>query len=69
MLSKEPASSPEAEANIARISGIRNRLQTIQERLNALRQEQVTAENEIESLRRDARDWQTLLDKTIAGAP
>jgi chromosome segregation ATPase len=68
MFQKEPLSSPDAEANIARIAGIRNRLQTIQERLNALRQEQITAENEIEALRREARDWQALLDKTITGA-
>lgn len=67
MLQKEAVSSPEADANLARIAGIRNQLQTLQDRLNTLRQEQITAENEIETLRREARDWQTLLDKTITG--
>jgi chromosome segregation ATPase len=63
---KEPA-TPGRPASREQIAEIKARLQGLQERLSALRQERVAVENEIEALRREARDWQTLLDKTITG--
>ncbi len=67
MLTTAQKETPDTDATRARIAGIRSHLQGHQDRLNALRQEQVAAENDVAALRREARDWQTLLDKTITG--
>ena len=49
------------------IAANKARLQAIRDRLSALNQERISAENDIGTLRRDARDWQELLDKAITG--
>jgi chromosome segregation ATPase len=67
MLTAAQKETPDTDATRARIAGIRSHLQGLQDRLNALRQEQVAAENDVATLRREARDWQTLLDKMITG--
>ncbi len=56
-----------AKSATAPRDGVKSHLQGVQERLNALRQERGSVQNDIEALRREARDWQTLLDKTITG--
>lgn len=64
---KETAPRGTQASSREQVGEIKTRLQSLQERLSALRQERVTAENDIEAQRREARDWQTLLDKTLTG--
>ena len=49
----------------ARTAEIKRHWQSVQDRLNGLRQERVVAENDLGALRREARDWETLLDKML----
>jgi len=48
---------------------IKSRIASIQERVGVLTQDRVGAQNEIETLRRDAREWQTSLDKLLVSRP
>ena len=48
------------------IGEINSRLSTIQDRLTTLNEQRIESQNEIERLRRDAREWQTLLDKFLS---
>jgi chromosome segregation ATPase len=50
-----------------KIPALKGRLQAIRDRVTALHQERISTENEMGPLRRDARDWQELLDKAITG--
>jgi chromosome segregation ATPase len=52
-------------AGDARITEIKSQWQAIQDRLSALRQERITVQNDVEALRREVREWQSLLDKTL----
>jgi len=56
----------ESEAQREQLSYAKNRMTTIQERLSAIEQERVSSANEIQALRRDSREWQAMLDKTLA---
>jgi chromosome segregation ATPase len=68
MLSAQQKAPPgDPAVTQSRIAALRSDLQSIQDRLNALHQERITVENDVQTLRREARDWQTLLDKTITG--
>lgn len=70
MLEKEiPPSDNALAMRRARIADARSRLANDQDRLNALEQEKVAAENEIQSLRREARDWQAMLDRALTSPP
>lgn len=70
MIEKEIPPSDNALANQrARIADARSSLANDQDRINALEQEKVAAENEIQSLRREARDWQALLDRALTSPP
>jgi len=55
----------EAQPGDGTPSRIKSQWQAVQDRLSALRQERIGVENDIQSLRRDVREWQTLLDKTL----
>lgn len=57
--------SPESEERQAQMLAGRNRITNLQDRLTALEQERVSIQNEIQGLRRDNREWQALLDKTL----
>jgi chromosome segregation ATPase len=59
--------TPPANPGPASIPAIKAKLQAIRDRLGALNQERISAENDIATLRRDTRDWQELLDKTLTG--
>jgi chromosome segregation ATPase len=50
-----------------RIGEIKSQWQEVKDRLSALHQQRITAENDIEAQRRDVREWQALLDKAITG--
>jgi len=50
-----------------RIGEIKSQWQEIKDRLSALHQQRITAENDIEAQRRDVREWQALLDKALTG--
>ena len=66
LIEKEtPASDTAAAVHRARIAETKSRMTNAQDRLNALEQDRVAAENEIQTLRREARDWQAFLDKTL----
>lgn len=52
-----------------RIAEVKSQWQEVKDRLSALHQQRISAENDIEAQRRDVRDWQTLLDKAITGGP
>lgn len=67
LLASAQRETPPANPALANIPAIKARLQAIRDRLSALNQERISAENEIGTLRRDARDWQELLDKAITG--
>ena len=54
-----------SEAQRTQLSYAKNRMTTIQERLSAIEQERVSIANEIQTLRRDSRDWQAMLDKML----
>jgi len=64
-----PASDSAAAVHRARMAEIKSRMASIQDRLNTLEQDRVAAENEIQTLRREARDWQALLDRTLTSPP
>lgn len=63
---KRLESMPESDAQRAQMSYAKNRMATIQERLSAIEQERVSTANEIQALRHDSREWQAMLDKTLA---
>ena len=65
---RDPAPGESGPA-AARSAEIKRRMQKVQDRLGTLRQERVSAENDIETLRREVRDWQTLLDRSITATP
>ncbi len=70
MLEKEiPPSDNALAIHRARIADARSRLANDHDRLNALEQEKVAAENDIQTLRREARDWQALLDRALTSPP
>ena len=50
-----------------RIGEVKSQWQEIRDRLSTLHQQRISAENDIEAQRRDVREWQALLDKTITG--
>ena len=56
----------ESEGQREQLSYAKNRIAAIQERLTALEQDRVSVANEIQALRRDSREWQAMLDKTLA---
>ena len=56
----------ESDAQRVQLSYAKNRMTTIQERISAIEQERVSTANEIQALRRDSREWQAMLDKTLA---
>lgn len=58
--------TPESEERQAQLLNARSRITSLQDRLAALEQERVSAQNAIQGLRRDNREWQALLDKTLA---
>lgn len=58
--------APESEAKRTQLAYAKIRMPEIQERLSAMEQERVSIANEIQALRRDSREWQALLDKTLA---
>jgi predicted nucleic acid-binding Zn-ribbon protein len=57
---------PESDGQRVQLSYAKNRMASIQERLAAIEQERVSAANDIQGLRRDSREWQAMLDKTLA---
>jgi chromosome segregation ATPase len=59
------AAQKEAQPGDGAPARLKSQWQAVQDRLNALRQERIGVENDIQSLRREVRDWQTLLDKTL----
>lgn len=59
------AAQKEAQPGDGAPSRLKSQWQSLQDRLSALRQERIGVENDIQSLRREVRDWQTLLDKTL----
>ena len=63
-LASQKEAGPSGDAP-ARARETKSRWQSVQDRLSALRQERGFADNDISALRREARDWQTLLDKTL----
>jgi chromosome segregation ATPase len=70
MLSRVQAENTTSEESRAtrqvRINGIKNRLAAIQERNGVVNRETISAQNEIEPLRRDLQDWRNLLDRALA---
>ncbi len=56
----------ESDPQRAQLSYAKSRMTAIQERLSAIEQERVSTANEIQALRRDSREWQAMLDKTLA---
>jgi predicted nucleic acid-binding Zn-ribbon protein len=63
---KRLETASESDAQRAQLSYAKNRMTTIQERLSTIEQERVSTANEIQALRRDSREWQAMLDKTLA---
>jgi chromosome segregation ATPase len=62
----EDATSEEARAaRQSRMSDIKSRLAAIQDRSSAVTRETISAQNEIETLRREVQDWRNLLDKAL----
>ena len=57
--------TPSSEEIRGEIAAMKSRLPTIEERIGALNQERIGADNEIAMLRRDQREWQALLDKFL----
>lgn len=57
------------EARNARLNDTRKGLASLQERWAALSQERISAQNEVGTLQRDARDWQATLDRMLASSP
>ncbi len=73
MLKRFQTETPQLDSSavnqVARIAGTKSRVTAIQDRLVALSQDRVSAENDVEMLRREVRDWQTVLDKTLTSTP
>jgi septation ring formation regulator EzrA len=63
---KRLETATESDAQRAQLAYAKNRTTTIQERLSTIEQERVSTANEIQALRRDSREWQAMLDKTLA---
>jgi len=63
---KRLETASESDAQRAQLSYAKNRMTTIQERLSTIEQERVSTANEIQALRRDSREWQAMLDQTLA---
>jgi len=65
-IQSETASSEDARASRqARMSEIKSRLAAIQDRFSAVTRDTISAQNEIETLRREFQDWRNLLDKAL----
>ncbi len=69
MQTETPPPEETATTRRTRTLQIRSSLAAIQDRIGAVSQDKVAVENDVEALRREARDWQTLLDKTLTGMP
>ena len=57
--------APDSESRRMQLTYAKNRMAAIQERLSAMEQERVAAQNELQTLRHESREWQTLLDKAL----
>jgi chromosome segregation ATPase len=63
----ETAASEDARASRqTRMSEIKSSLAQIQDRFSAVTRDTISAQNEIETLRRDLQDWRNALDKALA---